>query len=80
MNVRDDDRVSAVALVVESDAPTSAAVAGDAIAGIDADVDGGSPDAIEGEAEGFDADAEGSDLDAEDAQDASSDGNSPDGD
>ena len=80
MNVRDDDRVSAVALVVESDAPTSAAVAGDAIAGIDADVDGGSPDAIEGEAEGFDADAEGSDLDAEDVDDASSDGNSPDGD
>ena len=28
MNVRDDDRVSAVALVVESEAPTSAAVAG----------------------------------------------------
>ena len=29
MNVREDDRVSAVALVVESDASTSAAVAGD---------------------------------------------------
>ena len=73
MNVRDDDRVSAVALVVESDTPTSAVVEEDAIAGIDTEVQDGALD-------GIDADVEGLDLDAEDADDISSDGNSPDGD
>src|SRR5581483_10944162 len=45
MNIRDDDQVSAVALVVESDAPTAASVVGDE-PGADPDIDGGA----EGEA------------------------------
>jgi DNA gyrase subunit A len=88
MNVRDDDRVSAVALVVESDAPTSAAVEEDAIAGLDAGVDDdaldtiqdGALDTIEDEAEDIDADGQGADPDAVNGDDVSSDGNSPDGD
>ena len=71
MNVRDDDRVSAVALVVESDAPTAAAVA-----------DGTTPDrrrrrstaaarwSVGPEIEPSDADAEADDLDDEAADDA----------
>jgi DNA gyrase subunit A len=88
MNVRDDDRVSAVALVVESEAPTSAAVEEDAIAGIDVGVEDDALDTLEDdaldgdalEAEDIDAGAQGADLDAEDSDDVSSDGNSPDGD
>ena len=53
MNVRDDDRVSAVALVVESDAPTAAAVAdGVTTDGAEA-MDGAEPlEAIEPEVDG----------------------------
>jgi DNA gyrase subunit A len=85
MNVRDDDRVSAVALVVESEAPTSAAVAGDPLdvdIDIDIDIDGASLDPIGAEDETDDGDLalEAPDLDEEDADDASADGNSPDGD
>ena len=83
MNVRDDDRVSAVALVVESEAPTSAAVAGDPVARrLDIDGDGATLDPIGAEPETDDGDLalEGPDLDAEDADEASADGNSPDGD
>ncbi|HEX5898872.1 MAG TPA: DNA gyrase C-terminal beta-propeller domain-containing protein, partial [Solirubrobacteraceae bacterium] len=81
MNVRDDDRVSAVALVVESEAPTSAAVAGDPL-DVDIDIDGASLDPIGAEDETDDGDLalEAPDLDEEDADDASADGNSPDGD
>jgi DNA gyrase subunit A len=85
MNVRDDDRVSAVALVVESEAPTSAAVAGNALdidIDIDGDGDGAALDPIGAEDETDDGDLalEAPDLDEEDADDASADGNSPDGD
>jgi DNA gyrase subunit A len=71
MNVRDDDRVSAVALVVESDAPTAAVVAdGMTTNGAEA-VDGAEPlEAIE-EPEVDDDD----ELEIEDG-----DGNSPNGD
>jgi DNA gyrase subunit A len=48
MNVRDDDRVSAVALVVESDSPTAAPVAEDGLAGVpEAERNGGGPSAGE---------------------------------
>src|SRR6476659_3076510 len=79
MNVRDDDRVSAVALVVESEAPTSAAVAGDPVAAIDIDGDGAMLEPIGPEPETDDGDLalEDPDLDAEDADEASADGNSP---
>ena len=84
MNVRDDDRVSAVALVVESEAPTSAAVAGDPIAAIDIDIDGDGatldPIGAEAETDGGDLALEDPDPDEEEADDASADGNSPDGD
>ena len=82
MNVRDDDRVSAVALVVESEAPTSAVVAGEAIAPLGADGDGAGLDPIGSDASdgagldpmGADADdddleLEGPDLDIEDTDD-----------
>jgi DNA gyrase subunit A len=77
MNVREEDRVSAVALVVESDTSTAAAVAAagppidgdpvDALAAADAaESNGGGPDLDAG--------------DAADADDATTDGNSPNGD
>jgi DNA gyrase subunit A len=70
MNVRDDDRVSAVALVVESDAPTAAVVAdGMTTNGAEA-VDGAEPlEAIE------EPEVDDDELELEDG-----DGNSPNGD
>jgi DNA gyrase subunit A len=44
MNIRDDDFVSAVALVVESDADTGAAVAGEPLPGTEGDGNGASPE------------------------------------
>ena len=74
MNVRDDDRVSAVALVVESDAPTAAVVAdGVTTNGAEA-IDGAEPlEAIEPEVD--------DDLEGEDgAEIEDGDENSPNGD
>jgi DNA gyrase subunit A len=80
MNVRDDDRVSAVALVVESDAPTAAIVAdGLTTNGAEA-VDGAEPlDALEpGLDDELEADGE---LEADDgAEIEDEDENSPNGD
>jgi hypothetical protein len=80
MNVRDDDRVSAVALVVESDAPTAAVVAdGLTTNGAEA-VDGAEPlDALGPEFEDeLEADGE---LEADDgAEIEDEDENSPNGD
>jgi DNA gyrase subunit A len=68
MNVREDDRVSAVALVVESDASTSAAVAGD-------------EPAADGPIEiSADSSVDGARLDGDSADGASPDTTSPDGD
>jgi DNA gyrase subunit A len=53
MNVREDDRVSAVALVVESEASTSAVVAGDAPAGegpVELSADSGDAPLVDGSA------------------------------
>ena len=80
MNVRDDDRVSAVALVVESDAPTAAVVENGLAQGLDTETGDGALAAIDAEVEDVEADVEGPELYDEDADDASSDGNSPDGD
>ena len=56
MNVREDDRVSAVALIVESDAPTSAVVAGDGPVTVDgALVDGDALDALDASGNGAEA-------------------------
>jgi DNA gyrase subunit A len=78
MNVRDDDRVSAVALVVESDAPTAAAVAEGTtpIAGdpIDALAAAGAGAETNGDA------GEAPDLDDEGADESLTDENSPNGD
>jgi DNA gyrase subunit A len=77
MNVREEDRVSAVALVVESDTSTAAAVAEGAPA-----IDGDPIDALAA-AEAAESNGGGPDLDADDASDAGdapSDGNSPNGD
>jgi DNA gyrase subunit A len=66
MNVREDDRVSAVALVVESDASTSAAVAGD-------------EPAADGPIEiSADSSADGAGLDGDSSDGASPDTSSPD--
>jgi DNA gyrase subunit A len=68
MNVREEDRVSAVALVVESDASTSAAVAGD-------------EPAADGPIEiSADSSADGAALDGDSSDGASPDMSSPDGD
>jgi DNA gyrase subunit A len=77
MNVREEDRVSAVALVVESDTSTAAAVAEGAPA-----IDGDPIDALAA-AEAAESNGGGPDLDADDASDAGdapTDGNSPNGD
>ncbi|HKE78540.1 MAG TPA: DNA gyrase subunit A [Solirubrobacteraceae bacterium] len=69
MNVREDDRVSAVALVVESEASTSAVVAGDATADagpVEISADSGDVVALEDDERGVD--------------DVSGDGASPNGD
>jgi DNA gyrase subunit A len=81
MNVRDEDRVSAVALVVESEASTAAVVADGAPHGIEAGAEGGTlegivPDATNGGGEAPDLDA--GEVDGGD--DGSTDGNSPNGD
>ncbi len=76
MNIRDEDQVSAVALVVESEAQTAAAVLEDDPNAGPVDVTGGDVDdvlAAEAEAE---ADA-GTEADADDAGDASVDDESP---
>jgi DNA gyrase subunit A len=77
MNVREEDRVSAVALVVESETSTAAAVAegAPAIAGDPVDALAAA-DAAERNGGGPDLDAD----DAFDADDAPTDGNSPNGD
>jgi DNA gyrase subunit A len=77
MNVREEDRVSAVALVVESETSTAAAVAegAPAIAGDPVDALAAA-DAAESNGGGPDLDAD----DAFDADDAPTDGNSPNGD
>ena len=76
MNLRDDDRVSAVALVVESEASTAAAVADGTTP-----IDGDPVDALAAaDADGRDAMATTPDLDAGDADDAAADENSPNGD
>src|SRR5690349_6521654 len=77
MNVRDEDRVSAVALVVESDAPTAAVVADGLITNGAEAVDGAEP--LEPELEGgLEADDE---LEAEDGAEIEiEDENSPNGD
>jgi DNA gyrase subunit A len=77
MNVREEDRVSAVALVVESETSTAAAVAEGAPA-----IEGDPVDALAA-AEAAESNGGGPDLDAEDASDvgdAPTDGNSPNGD
>jgi DNA gyrase subunit A len=79
MNVRDDDRVSAVALVVESDAPTAAVVAdGLTTNGAEA-VDGAEPlEALEPELDDLAGNGE---LEADDgAPIEDEDENSPNGD
>ncbi len=83
MNVRDDDRVSAVALVVESEAPTAAVVADGA-----PELDGVSPADLAGDAPEVDGDAAeldggaslGLDGDAPEVDGASPDDTSPNGD
>src|SRR3954454_12304714 len=80
MNVRDDDRVSAVALVVESDAPTAAVVAAGLTTNGAEAVDGAEPlDALGPELDdGLEADGE---LEADDgAEIDDEDENSPNGD
>jgi DNA gyrase subunit A len=77
MNVREEDRVSAVALVVESEASTAAAVAEGATP-----IDGDPVDALAA-ADVAESNGGGPDLDAgdpDDADDATTDGNSPNGD
>jgi DNA gyrase subunit A len=77
MNVREEDRVSAVALVVESEASTAAAVAEGTTA-----IDGDPVDALAA-ADVAESNGGGPDLDAGDADDdagAPTDGNSPNGD
>jgi DNA gyrase subunit A len=80
MNVRDEDRVSAVALVVESEASTSATVAGEGGPAIDGDP----IDALAAAESNGGPDLEAADDDAlEDAPDDAEergDGNSPNGD
>jgi DNA gyrase subunit A len=74
MNVREEDRVSAVALVVESETSTAAAVADGGPA-----IDGDPVDALAA-AEAAESNGGGPDLDAGDDGDALTDGNSPNGD
>jgi DNA gyrase subunit A len=78
MNVREEDRVSAVALVVESEASTAAAVAEGAtpIAGDPVDALAAATDVAESNGGGPDLDAD----DADGPDEATTDGNSPNGD
>jgi DNA gyrase subunit A len=80
MNVREDDRVSAVALIVESEAPTAAVVQDDAPSAGDGALDGAAVDGLDAEVEGVATNGEGPDLEADDGDDAATDGNSPNGD
>ena len=78
MNVRDDDRVSAVALVVESDAPTAAAVADGTTP-----IDGDPVDALAAAGAGAETNGdagEAPDLDDEGADESLIDEDSPNGD
>ena len=75
MNVRDDDRVSAVALVVESEASTAAAVADGTTP-----IDGDPVDALVAADATAETNGDTPDLDAGDADDAAADENSPNGD
>jgi DNA gyrase subunit A len=79
MNVREDDRVSAVALIVESEAPTAAVVQDDAPPAGDGAL-GAAVDGVDADIEGVATNGEGPDLEAEDGDDAAADGNSPNGD
>jgi DNA gyrase subunit A len=80
MNVREEDRVSAVALVVESETSTAATVAEGAPHGIEAGAEGGTLEGIVPEVDGADGNGGVPDLDAGEADDLPSDGNSPNGD
>jgi DNA gyrase subunit A len=80
MNVREDDRVSAVALIVESEAPTAAVVQDDAPSAGDGALDGAAVDGLDAEVEGVATNGEGPDLEDDDGDDAATDGNSPNGD
>lgn len=75
MNVREEDRVSAVALVVESEASTAAAVADGTTP-----IEGDPVDALAAADAGAETNGDAPDLDAGDADDGPSDGNSPNGD
>jgi hypothetical protein len=66
MNLRDDDQVSAVALVVESEAPTAAPVAGNGATEPDEPGEPDAPDTASETENGADADADtDTDTDAE---------------
>ncbi len=80
MNVREDDRVSAVALIVESEASTAAVVQDDAPPAGDGALDGAAVDGVDADVEGVATNGEGPDLEADDGDDAAADGNSPNGD
>jgi DNA gyrase subunit A len=71
MNIRDDDQVSAVALIVESEAETAAPIAGEA------PIDGGSPGvAVNGD--GVDVGRDGAGADGTEAHDIGPDDTEPD--
>jgi DNA gyrase subunit A len=81
MNVREDDRLSAVALVVESEASTSAVVADDGLVD-DVLVDGAAPAELDDDVlvddEGADIeDDEAADVDADASGDGSGNGAAP---
>jgi DNA gyrase subunit A len=75
MNIRDDDQVSAVALVVESDTSTAAPVVGDDLAALVAD--GEAPEVGEADAAEPETDAGEAEADASDDGDAGDQGDAP---
>ena len=71
MNIRDDDQVSAVALVVESEAPTAAPVADEPTDPTEVPIDDGSPAEALGDGDGIDEEdlGDGDGIDEEDLDD-----------